>query len=833
MRRVVPLLLVLPGAVFGLLSCLPVEKSSNPDLTGQTVRLTLLHTSDIHSRLLPYDLAPIKTDVDLGLSPEAPPYGGVARLAALIKRERAAADRSMLLDSGDCFQGAPIFNSNDGEAEIRFMSLMQYDGVVIGNHEFDKGPHNFADKIERFASYRPLAANYLWENTGAANAHGIDKLAAPYTITNIRGVKVAILGMANISSMNSLVDGGNSLQAVPLEQNETARAYVQMLMPVVDLVVVVSHLGLTEDQDLLTGYEAYYSLENAKPFLSRKENAWTQVEPDPKVCEKLGDSRCTFVDGTVRVFIPGVSGIDVIEGGHLHVVLNPPQVVRDPSGRPVIISHSGAFSKYLGRLDLEIEFPPAAPGADATPEEKEKYAQRKFLGAEVVAHDYRAFPVDGIWCDNEARAWRSAPGIQLDQYPALVQNRPRTDDCRQRFFQALPNALVDECFANYDADFRTYKCDRYLPENCKSRIERCSAKEDRRTTDLLQPYVIGLDESLALSRIFAFAPKDIARRNSSTGGDAPLGNMCAESMRVRKRVEAELSLTNTLGIRDNLYAGPITLESMFNVFPFENTINVMYLSGAELQELTDFVASRSSDRGCQSQAQISGMRFTMDCAQAVSNALQQPCEKSSDCSQYGKVENPAGWQCTPEKVCWAHPSFGLSVAGKSVNPNASYKIAVNDYIARGGSGFKVLKRNTTRIETGISLRDSLIDWMRGQCTCDDVLSGRARSAAGFACASAHDGAQLVVDPIVRSYCSTAREFETALKAWQAKPADSRGKLSGAPTLFAGKCGCQEVINGDEKACGHVTTDLRNFCQAPTQVPIAIGDEDGRIGRRVR
>ena len=43
---------------------------------------------------------------------------------------------------------------------------------------------------------------------------------------------------------------------------------------------------------------------------------------------------------------------------------------------------------------------------------------------------------------------------------------------------------------------------------------------------------------------------------------------------------------------------------------------------------------------------------------------------------------------------------------------ASYKAAVNDYISVGGSGFVVLKRNTTRFNTGISLRDALADYIR-------------------------------------------------------------------------------------------------------------------------
>ena len=83
------------------LSCLPTLDGQDVNLAGQQVRLTFLHTSDIHSRLLPYDFAPLKTDVDLGLMPEAGPFGGATRMAALVKRERAKSGRVLHLDSGD------------------------------------------------------------------------------------------------------------------------------------------------------------------------------------------------------------------------------------------------------------------------------------------------------------------------------------------------------------------------------------------------------------------------------------------------------------------------------------------------------------------------------------------------------------------------------------------------------------------------------------------------------------------------------------------------------------------------------------------------------------
>src|SRR5262249_49507772 len=96
-----------------------------PGQTCQT-RLTLLHTADIHSRLLPYDLLVTQVDGDLGLGTtgDVKNVGGVGRMGYILGRERARADRVLHLDSGDCFQGAPIFNFYSGEPEVRSVSAL-------------------------------------------------------------------------------------------------------------------------------------------------------------------------------------------------------------------------------------------------------------------------------------------------------------------------------------------------------------------------------------------------------------------------------------------------------------------------------------------------------------------------------------------------------------------------------------------------------------------------------------------------------------------------------------------------------------------------------------
>ncbi len=111
-----------------------------------------------------------------------------------------------------------------------------------------------------------------------------------------------------------------------------------------------------------------------------------------------------------------MSGIDVILGGHLHVVLNPPQEITDPSGRKVLLAHSGAFAKYVGRLDLVVKVP-EEPSLD---------------GAEVVSHDYRVFPLDSLWCDDAMRAYYTQNFWNPGQFALLPQVRQAIEACRNQ-----------------------------------------------------------------------------------------------------------------------------------------------------------------------------------------------------------------------------------------------------------------------------------------------------------------------------------------------------------------------------------------------------------------
>jgi 2',3'-cyclic-nucleotide 2'-phosphodiesterase (5'-nucleotidase family) len=563
-----------------------------PDLVGQDIRLTFIHTSDIHSRLFPYALIPNRFDREDGLTDG--PFGGIARIATVAKRIRETSNRSLWLDSGDCFQGAPVFNIFKGEAELRSLSLAGMDAAVIGNHEFDLGSSNLFEQIDNWATYPLLAANYVFEDPPNPDARGLRDVVQPFTVFDVDGVKVAVIGMANWGSMTGIFEGGNSLGIRPIRDRDALEGYVRLLRPTVDLVVVVSHLGLDEDEGLTAA-------------------------------EAADDNEALPLEG-----------VDLILGGHLHIVTDPPKIIpNDDMGNSTLLVHSGAFAKFVGRLDVVVRI-----GDDNND---------PLRRSRITAFAYENIAVDSKMCPSGS----NTPCIPED--PAVAQ--------------------------------------------------------------MLLPYAVEINKQIDLDGVFAYVnPAGGAKilRNDASGGDSQLGNLVARSMQTRPGVEAEFALTNSLGIRADFERRALTVEQMFNVFPFENSITVMYLSGSEIQETFDFVARKSADRGCRTQAQVAGIWFDMVC----SDSPAEPCPDTDPDDGF-----------TPH-ACAENIYLGENCRGgnpdgpidptlcRPVVADGLYRVAVNDYISRGGSGFTVLKRNTSKQDTGVSLRDSLQVFLGQQTPCD-------------------------------------------------------------------------------------------------------------------
>jgi len=724
-------------------------------LHGQ-VRVTFLHTSDLHSRLYPYNLQIGHIDATLGLGEveNIANVGGAARISHIIGRERARAGRVLHLDGGDCFQGAPVFNFFSGEAEIRSLAAMGADAMIVANHEFDLGALNLGIQLQNWASYPVLVANYRLEDPAQPGASPLGTVVQPFQTFDLDGLRVSVIGMGNLSSLTSIYDQPNRLGVLPIKTSEAAQFYIDLLRPISDLIVFVTHLGLEHDQRMIEDTE----------------------------------------------------GIDIVLGGHNHIVLQPPKRVRDcnavdpdcanncrastadesaaeacihetchyislvhPDGqdpdeeskklrrwcipRDVVLSHSGAFAKYVGRLDVVA--------SNDAEDLYEHYIPAN--GFEVISRDYRLFPVN----------------------------------------EKVP--------------------------------------EDPIVRNVLEPYAIGLDLLANLDLLVGYAP-DGSRRFSSTGGDSPLGNLIATAMWLRLGVQTDFSLTNTTGIRADVVPGAVTVEQMFNIFPFDNSIAKMQLSGKEMKEMFDFVARRSASRGCVSQVQIAGARVVLDCTVSngpneqagqatnifvgVEPGQPQSCTSDDDCGLAKRcIERSPGelaCLCTDDAGCaggFGSCDVGTGFCWQPIETIASYELATSNYLAGGGSGFRVLQRNTTQFDTKIQQRDALIDFIRGGRACGEGPDGLV------ACETDVDCAVELGDGFV---CACPEAVEDADNGICSPTGQSCSLASGSPGPGDGACvfeRCrQDVADIQRDICGkNPTAEAVTECLASLG-PCANGGE---------
>ena len=163
------------------------------------------------------------------------------------------------------------------------------------------------------------------------------------------------------------------------------------------------------------------------------------------------------------------------------------------------------------------------------------------------------------------------------------------------------------------------------------------------------------------------------KRNSDAESD--LGSVLTDSLRAL--AHANVAILNSGTLRNDLKPGTMTYGDVYEVLPFDNTVSVVDLTGDELMSLL-----RAAFGSRESVFQISGIEVTV-----------ARCPKGNQLRE-------------------------VRLGGKPLEPAHSYRVAMPDYLARGGSGLnKVLGAlDQHRIDfgdgRGLTLREELIDWWR-------------------------------------------------------------------------------------------------------------------------
>lgn len=344
---------------------------------GESHETTVLFTHDLHSHFLP------QTAADGGES------GGYARLATVLRQERAQHPDALTLDGGDFSIGSLIQTLYTSKApELRTMGALGYDATTAGNHEFDHEGLGFARMLTAARTSGDtvpalLMANYKLSDDNpdqldiqrAMSAYGVKD----YMLLERGGITYGIFGLMGTDSDDCAPTPGFTLEN-PIE---AAKRCVKALEEQgAQFIICLSHGGT-----------------NVKESKSE----------DQQLAQK-------------------VDGIDLIISGHTHTTLTEPIV----EGDTYIVS-AGPYCENLGSITLEWT------------EAGEKTLKDYHLTPidETVAEDQTIATLVEGWKNQVSSSYLASYGLSYDQVLTTSDYDLPKPQNKDRVDNALGNLVAD------------------------------------------------------------------------------------------------------------------------------------------------------------------------------------------------------------------------------------------------------------------------------------------------------------------------------------------------------------------------------------------------------
>jgi 5'-nucleotidase len=179
-----------------------------------------------------------------------------------------------------------------------------------------------------------------------------------------------------------------------------------------------------------------------------------------------------------------------------------------------------------------------------------------------------------------------------------------------------------------------------------------------------------------------------ATKDTDDSGENAAGNLIADSQQASAAAAGTGSVAafmNPGGVRGTtgFPAGPVTYTQAFTIQPFGNTLVTITLTGAQLLDvLKEQWCGQTSPRILLPSAEV---HYTYSAAAAAA-LVGQPCAGAPS------------------------PVTGLTIGGVAVDPAASYRITVNNFLAGGGDAFATLAQGTDRTGGALDL-DALVAYL--------------------------------------------------------------------------------------------------------------------------
>lgn len=313
--------------------------------------------------------------------------GGYAQMKVVLDELRSEAEAQGIptihLDAGDFGEGSSFYFSNHGVDSLRALDLLGVDVTVLGNHDFILGGRELRNQIKK----ADLKAKILSANLRGKFFMGLKKRLPASVDYDIEGTKLRIFGLTTneIHFMYPLRPLGyisNPIKA-GIKQAKLAQKAKS------DFTIALTHIGIQNDIELVT----------------KTDN------------------------------------IDLVVGGHTHLLLSKPQLTKNAAGRLIPILQAGAHGGYVGSMILDlkgngeaelIEYkmrditrempqdPELKDFVSKAYQNRENYFGRKW--DEIIGHSEIALsgnvngydqPAGSCWSRHMARITRNAGGTEL------------------------------------------------------------------------------------------------------------------------------------------------------------------------------------------------------------------------------------------------------------------------------------------------------------------------------------------------------------------------------------------------------------------------------------
>ena len=214
---------------------------------------------------------------------------------------------------------------------------------------------------------------------------------------------------------------------------------------------------------------------------------------------------------------------------------------------------------------------------------------------------------------------------------------------------------------------------------------------------IIDPIDKAYGEKFAVSEVALNGTKaPDGNRDSETN----LGDLITDAMLWKVLADAEITvakenvvaITNGGGIRASIGVGDVTKKDINTVLPFGNTLAVVYVKGSELLEALE-ASTFCTPESIGGFPQVAGMQFTV----ATYETYDKNDESYPNSTYYGPK--------TINRV-----TIG-SINGKDFDPEATYAVITNNFVAGGGDTYYAFAAATNQFDTGLPLDEVVMEYI--------------------------------------------------------------------------------------------------------------------------